>query len=382
MDHYAIVGAGFSGAVLARELVSGHDGCRVTVFDARNHIAGNCHTERDPSTGIMVHRYGPHIFHTSRADVWQYVNRFGEFGPYVNRVKASTSRGVYSLPINLHTINQFFGRTMNPREAEAFLGTIADKSIREPANFEEQALRFIGRDLYEAFFRGYTKKQWGCDPSVLPASILKRLPIRFNYNDSYYDSAYQGIPREGYTEMIRRMLDHPRICVELGTHCARADLLQYAHAFYTGPIDALYDFAEGRLGYRTVVWDTQKTDGDFQGTAVINYTEEQVPHTRVHEHKHFAPWEKHDETLVFTEFSKETAEGDIPYYPKRLAGDLDRFELYRALAAGEERISFLGRLATYRYLDMHVVIGEALDFATAFLRWRNDPSQPKPSLLS
>lgn len=382
MAEYAIVGAGFSGAVLAHELVTAIEDCTVSVFDERHHIGGNCHTERDSSTGIMVHRYGPHIFHTSREDVWKFVNRFAEFGPYVNRVKASTARGIFSLPINLHTINQFFGTRYNPSQAASFLDSIADKSIREPANFEEQALRFIGRELYEAFFFGYTKKQWGCDPKELPASILKRLPIRFNYNDSYYDSTYQGIPKEGYTALIERMLDHPRIEVVLGSSCDRKSLSGYAHAFYTGPIDAFYEYSEGQLGYRTVFWETQKTKGDFQGNAVINYTGLENPFTRIHEHKHFAPWEKHENTLVFTEFSKETSRGDIPYYPKRLEEDLVIFEKYKIRAVNEETVSFLGRLATYRYLDMHMVIGEALDFASAFVRWQRDPSSPRPSLFT
>ena len=380
METFTIAGAGFSGAVLARELVTQIENCRVLVLDERPHIAGNCHTERDPETGIMVHKYGPHIFHTSRKDVWDYVNRFGEFGPFVNRVKACTSKGVFSLPINLQTINQFFGKKFSPKEAQTFLETLGDKTIKEPQSFEEQALRFIGKDLYEAFFYGYTKKQWGCEPSELPASILKRLPVRFNYDDNYYNSTYQGIPLNGYTSVIERILEHQRIEVVLNTRCTRDALLESTHGFYTGPIDAFYDYSEGRLGYRTVFWNTHRDVGDYQGNAVINYTDLSTPHTRVHEHKHFAPWEQHESTLVFTEFSKETENGDIPYYPKRLESDLSKLDRYLAKANSEEKISFLGRLATYRYLDMHVVIGEALDFSSAFVNWLKEPTSIRPKI--
>ena len=202
-----VIGAGFSGAVAARQLAESLP-CQVEVWDERDHIAGNCHTERDTETGVMVHRYGPHIFNTDNERVWDYVRRFGDFRPFTNRVKAVTSRGVFTLPINLLTINQFFGKAFSPSEAERFTSALGDKTITEPANFEEQALKMLGRDLYEAFFEGYTVKQWGCHPRELPASILKRLPVRFNYDDNYYNRRFQGIPAEGYTEIIRRILDH------------------------------------------------------------------------------------------------------------------------------------------------------------------------------
>src|SRR5471030_3253254 len=203
-ENYLVVGAGFSGAVLARELVE-RLGCRVTVIDSRSHVAGNCHTERDAATGVMIHKYGPHIFNTNRPHVWEYVHRFGVLRPFVNRVKASTSRGIFSLPINLHTINQYFGKRLNPTEARAFLESLGDKTIGEPRNFEEQALKFLGRELYETFFHGYTKKQWGCEPRELSASILKRLPVRFNYDEGYYTDSWQGMPVEGYTPLFQRL---------------------------------------------------------------------------------------------------------------------------------------------------------------------------------
>jgi UDP-galactopyranose mutase len=365
-ERVLIVGAGFSGAVLARQLAELAN-VKSLVIDAREHIAGNCHTERDAETNIMVHTFGPHIFHTDRADVWAYVNRFGDFRPFVNRVKATNDRGVFSLPVNLHTINQFFGTSLSPSEAREFIQQKADTTITEPANFEEQALKFIGRELYEAFFYGYTKKQWGCDPTELPAAILSRLPVRFSYDDNYYNSPYQGIPAEGYTEVIARILEHENIEVRLNTRYEPAMAEQFDHVFYTGPLDEYFEHRLGRLSYRTVYWEKKKSEGDFQGVAVMNYPDPKLPYTRIHEHKHFTPWEKHDSTLAFVEYSKETGPDDIPYYPKRLAADKELLASYAELAKAEDKVSFLGRLATYRYMDMHQVIGEALDYAEAWL---------------
>ena len=359
---YLVVGAGFSGAVIARELAT-RTSAQVHVIDARNHIGGNCHTARDESTGVLVHVYGPHIFNTRRQDVWDYVNRFASFGPYINRVKAHTPRGVFSLPINLLTINQFFGKCFSPTEARAHLASLGDASIVEPQNFEEQALKFLGRELYENFFYGYTVKQWGCDPKDLPASILKRLPVRFNYDDSYFDCLYQGIPLKGYTSLIAGILDAPGITVTVGSAFEPAMAKAYDHVIYTGPLDAYFEYCHGRLGYRTVTFDRFEAEGDFQGNAVINYTAAAVPFSRVHEHKHFAPWESHERTVVFREYSKETGPADIPYYPKRLAGDIELLAAYTRLAEQQSGVSFAGRLGTYRYLNMDQVIGESLDFA-------------------
>jgi UDP-galactopyranose mutase len=365
---YFVVGAGFSGAVLARELVERLD-CTVIVVDGRRHAGGNCHTERDTTTGVMVHKYGPHIFNTDNERVWDYVNSHGVFRPFINRVKAVNTKGVFSLPINLHTINQFFCARFSPEEARQFIARQGDASIRDPANFEEQALKFLGKDLYRAFFYGYTKKQWGCEPRELPASILKRLPIRFNYDDNYYNKKWQGIPEQGYTAVIDSILDHPRIEVRLGESWQRSDCFgQFDHIFYTGPLDAYFNHSEGRLGYRTVTFERIDTSvEDYQGNAVINYTELEIPYTRIHEHKHFTPWEKHEQTVAFREYSKETEVGDIPYYPKRLDSDKALLHKYRNLALTSAKTSFLGRLATYRYMDMEKVIGEALEFADEFV---------------
>lgn len=362
--NYLIAGAGFSGAVLARHLVETLD-CKVTLLDERPHPAGNCHTSRDSATNVMVHHYGPHIFHTSREEVWAYLHRFTKFGPYVNRVKATNRQGVFSMPINLHTINQFFGKTFSPNEARAFVASLSDPSIKEPRNFEEQALKMIGRKLYDAFFHGYTCKQWGCDPRELPASILKRLPVRFNYDDNYYHCRHQGIPIDGYTAIVEKIIDHPAISLSLSTRFERGMERDYSHVFYTGPIDGYFGHEEGRLSYRTVTFERIDAEGDYQGVGAMNYTDRDVPHTRIHEHKHFTPWEEHDKTVAFREFSKETEPGDTPYYPKRLTADMKLLETYTRRACTESRTSFLGRLATYRYLDMDGVIAEALQFGAA-----------------
>jgi UDP-galactopyranose mutase len=368
MQHkFLIVGAGFSGAVLANQLAKQLD-CVIDVWDERDHVAGNCHTKRDADTNVMVHEYGPHIFNTDKKEIWDFVNSIVEFKPFINRVKANYKGNIYSLPVNLHTINQFFNKTFGPEEAKAFIESLGDKTITDPQSFEEQALKFLGKDLYHAFFYGYTKKQWGCEPSELPASILKRLPVRFNYNDNYYNNPYQGIPVNGYTELVEKLLDSPKINISLNKKFTYSSelLASYSHIFYTGPIDAFFDYKFGRLGYRTVTFEKHTTDGDYQGNAVINYCDETVPYTRVHEHKHFAPWEEHEKTVYFKEFSKETTADDIPYYPKRLEKDKEMLNAYRAEAEQSSNLSFLGRLATYRYMDMHHVIGEALHFAQSF----------------
>jgi UDP-galactopyranose mutase len=363
-----IVGAGFSGAVIAHQLAE--RGYSIDVFDSRGHVAGNCHTERDPKTGVMVHIYGPHIFHTSNQRVWDYIRQFDEFMPFVNRVKAIAKGRVYSLPINLLTINQFFGKTFSPSEAARYIESIADTSISEPTTFEEQALRFVGRDLYEAFFRGYTLKQWGLQPSELPASILKRLPMRFNYDDNYYPSAFQGMPKRGYTHIVSGMLDHPNIRLHLDTNFDRSMGSAYEHIFYTGPLDAWFGCREGRLGYRTLDFQLERHDGDYQGNPVINYCDAHVPYTRISEHKHFSPWEVHEKTLIYREYSRACDEHDIPYYPIRLVNDKSLLRTYVELANKERGTTFVGRLATYRYLDMHVAIGEALEAADKFIAAR------------
>ncbi len=361
MDKYLVVGAGFSGSVIAERLTSIKD-CEVVIIDERSHIGGNCYTEKDEDTGITIHKYGPHIFNTNNKGVWDYINQFCEMVPFVNRVKTIHNRQVYSMPINLHTINQFFKKDLNPKEAKIYIEDVADKSIIDPKNFEEQALKFIGKDLYYAFFYGYTKKQWGCEPKELPASILKRLPIRFNYDDNYYSSLYQGIPKEGYTAIFEKMLSHPNIEIRLNTKFDNNFKIdKYKHIYYTGSIDAFFNYKYGRLGYRTVYFEKGMESGDYQGNAVINYANEEIPHTRIHEHKHFTTWEQHEKTIYFKEYSKETSPQDEPYYPKRLKEDLDKLELYQKEVEKMVNFTFLGRLATYRYLNMDQVLEEAIE---------------------
>lgn len=365
MKKYLIIGSGFAGSVIAEQLAENNT---IHVIEERKHIGGNCYTEKDSETGVTIHQYGPHIFNTDNEDVWKYIQNFCKMMPFINRVKSVYKGQVYSLPVNLHTINQFFGKCFSPKEAQDFIESLGESEIANPKNFEEQALKFIGKDLYKAFFYGYTKKQWGCEPTNLPASILKRLPVRFNYNDNYYATKFQGIPENGYTEIFEKMLNHQNITVELNRKISaeEIDYSAYDHIFYTGPIDAFFNFKYGKLGYRTVFFEKNYAEGDFQGNAVINYADEETPFTRIHEHKHFTPWEEHEKTVYFKEFSKETEEQDVPYYPKRLKNDMEILEKYVEEKNRLNNITFLGRLATYRYMDMHHVIAEALEIAKKF----------------
>ncbi len=362
---YCIVGAGFSGAVIGRALAeAGH---KVLVIDERKSVAGNCHSERDAETGVMTHLYGPHIFHTADERVWTYVRKFGEWAPYLHRVQAVAGGKVYSLPVNLLTINQFFGTVLGPDAARAFIAEKSQK-IDDPKNFEEQALSMIGPELYQAFFRGYTRKQWGLDPKQLPASILKRLPLRFNYDDSYFAHPHQAMPRNGYTEVVAAILDAPNLELRLGARFE--DLSEtFAHVIYSGPIDRYFNHDYGRLGYRTLDFEVLRGKGDFQGTAVLNYCDEDVPFTRITEHKHFAPWEKHkfDGTICYREFSRFCGPADIPYYPIRQTDEEAMLNKYVERARATKGVSFVGRLGSYRYLDMDVTIAEALAAADTMI---------------
>lgn len=373
-----IGGAGFSGAIIARELAE--NGYDIDVYEPRNHVAGNCYTERDSETNIMLHKHGPHIFHTDNKEVWEYVNRFAHFKPYICRVKSNTGDAVYGLPINLHTINQFFGKTFSPKEAQAFIEEKADSTITDPKSFEEQALKFLGKELYECFFKGYPLKQWGIHPRELPASILKRLPVRFNYDDNYFNHKYQGIPEEGYTPIVDAILDHPNIKVTLGEGISTNSLTGYDHCFYSGPLDSWYDYSLGRLGYRTLKFEKSTHEGDYQGCAVMAYPREDVPFTRITEHKHFTPHEDHDQTVIFHEYSSYCQPGETPYYPIRLVNEKNMLKDYIQHASKEKNVSFIGRLGTYRYLDMDVTIAEALETARKFLELQTTHS-PIPAFF-
>ena len=366
IDSILIVGAGFSGVVIARELAE--KGYKVRIIDQRNHIGGNCYDARDEESQVMVHTYGPHIFHTDNESVWEYLQRFTKMMPYTNRVKAVFKKRVYSLPINLLTINQFFDVCLSPDEAKRLIETKGDQSITDPKTFEEQALRFVGKELYEAFFKGYTIKQWGMQPSELPASILKRLPVRFNYDDNYFNHRYQGMPEQGYTKLIENIAAHPGISIDLNTTYQESMRSNYSHVFYSGPLDAFYDYKFGRLGYRTLDFHKFTYDGDFQGCAVMNYPEQDVPYTRITEHKYFSPWESHEKSVCYKEFSRSCEINDIPYYPIRQIGEMKLLDKYLDVASQEKNITFIGRLGTYRYLDMDVTIAEALNTANLYLK--------------
>jgi UDP-galactopyranose mutase len=363
----AVAGAGLSGAVMARALAEA--GRAVTLFEARDHIAGNCHTFRDGATGILIHRYGPHIFHTDDAGVWDYVNRFARFRPFVNRVKSTVGGRVYALPVNLHTINQIYGLALSPDEARTLIAREA-VPIAEPRNFEEQALAMVGPRLYEAFFRGYTQKQWGCPPTDLPASILRRLPLRFSYDDNYFAHRFQGLPEAGYSAMVAAILDHAGIDVHLSRPFDPARAGDWDHVVWTGPLDGFFGFRLGRLGYRTLDFEEMRATGDAQGCAVMNYGDAAVPWTRITEHKHFAPWEQHEGTVLYREYPRACGPQDTPYYPVRLVAEKSLLAEYVAAAGTAGNVTFAGRLATYRYLDMDVTIREALDCAASLVAAR------------
>jgi len=360
-----IVGAGLSGAIIARELCS--NGFSVDLIEARDYVGGNCHTQRNTQTGVMVHTHGPHIFHTNNINSWNYVNQFAEFMPYTTHVKATVKNRVYSLPINLLTINQFFNKTFSPKEAEDFLASKANKLNHQPVTFEEQALAFLGTELYEAFFKGYPIKQWGLHPRELPASILKRLPVRFNYNDNYFDHQFQGIPKEGYTSMIEKILSHQNLSVSLNTKFDKQMRDGYSHTFFSGPLDEWFDYKLGSLGYRTLKFEHSVHEGDFQGCAVMSYPDENIPYTRITEHKHFAPWESHTNTIISKEYSSLCQVNETPYYPIRLVNEKKLLSDYVSLCEHEKKVSFVGRLGTYRYLDMDVTVSEALAATKKFI---------------
>jgi UDP-galactopyranose mutase len=359
---YLVVGSGLYGSVFAQQATEA--GRSVKVIEKRAHVGGNCYSHAYEDTNIIVHAYGTHIFHTSDAEIWNYVNRFSEFNRYQHRVLTTHRSRVYSMPINLGTINAFYGVNLRPHEVEGFLATKRG-AIANPANLEEKAISLIGRDLYEAFIRGYTRKQWGCDPKLLPASIITRLPVRSSYNDGYFDDLYQGIPVGGYTPIFERMLHG--IPVELNT-----DFLADAEYWrrrarkvvYTGPIDAYFDYEHGRLNWRSIRFETEQvaTD-DFQGTAVMNYADEDVAYTRIHEPRHLHPEGRFPPgvSVVVREYS--LVDNDRPYYPVNFDEDKEKLAKYRALQAREGWTLFGGRLAQYRYYDMHQVIGAALKAA-------------------
>lgn len=366
-----IAGAGLAGATAAR-LLAERD-VSVTVLEARDEVAGNCRDARCPQTGVRVHLYGPHIFHTANEAVWQFVNRFARFIPYHHRVFTTARGQVWSLPVNLLTLSQFRGQAMSPAEARDWLATLTSDDSEPAQNLEARGLQLMGRELYETFFREYTEKQWGRPASSLPAAILNRLPFRFDFSDGYFSHPYQGMPAEGYTQFIKTMLDHPRITVETGTTVTPErgrQLSMRGHLFWTGPLDMWFGHDGGRLSYRTLDFAREVVPGDFQGCAVMNYADADVPWTRVTDHARLSPWEQHEQTVIYREFPREAGPDDELYYPVRLNEGDDVLAQYEERARREKHVTFLGRLGTCRYLDMDATVAQAMDAVQAFFSQR------------
>ncbi|RYY47372.1 MULTISPECIES: UDP-galactopyranose mutase [unclassified Aeromicrobium] len=370
MTDLVVVGAGFFGLTVAERMAE--QGRQVHVIDRRDHIGGNAYSEAEPRTGIEVHRYGAHLFHTSNERVWEYVNRFTAFTPYQHRVYSTYRDEVFPLPINLGTINQFTRSSMTPSEARAWVVEHAARQTGTPANLEEKAISLIGEPLYEAFIKGYTAKQWQTDPTELGADIISRLPVRYTYDNRYFNDTHEGLPVDGYTAWLERMADHPNITVTLDVDfldpasvVSKDATVGQVPVVYTGPVDRYFDDAHGPLSWRTLDFETEVLGvGDFQGTSVMNYADDDVPYTRILEFRHFHPERTHypdDATVIVREFSR-FADGatDEPYYPVNTPADRERLLAYRALMADEPDVHFGGRLGTYQYLDMHMAIGSAL----------------------
>ncbi|MEU3274048.1 UDP-galactopyranose mutase [Saccharomonospora sp. NPDC006951] len=363
-----VVGSGFYGLTIAERAASQLDK-RVLVLERRHHIGGNAYSEEEPETGIEVHNYGAHLFHTSNKRVWDYVNQFTDFTGYQHRVFAKYQGQVYAFPMNLALINQFFGKSHSPDEARALIAEQSSEiDTKSAQNLEEKAVSLIGRPLYEAFVRGYTAKQWQTDPRELAASIITRLPVRYNFNNRYFNDTYEGLPVDGYTAWLKRMADHPNIEVRLNVDYfdIRDRIPEGTPTVYTGPLDRYFEYSEGRLGWRTLDFEQEVVPtGDFQGTSVMNYNDEEVPYTRIHEFRHFHPERDYpaDKTVIVREYSRFAKEDDEPYYPINTPEDREKLERYRELAkaeAKERNVLFGGRLGTYKYLDMHMAIGSAL----------------------
>ncbi|MCU0328916.1 MAG: UDP-galactopyranose mutase [Chitinophagales bacterium] len=362
---YILVGAGFYCSVIA-ERIANDLNKKVLILEKRKHIGGNCYSEIHQETGIEFHKYGTHIFHTANEEVWAYLSRFTKFNGYYHQVLTVYQGKVYQMPINLETINAFYQVNLKPFEVDEFMKKEHEKEFYEdPKNFEEQAINIVGRPLYEAFIKGYTQKQWERDPKTLPASIIKRLPFRKNYTESYFFDPYQGIPKNDFTDIFNKMLDHPNIEVFLETDFFDVwnDIPKDKTIIYSGAIDKLFNFKYGKLEYRTLEFVEEVIDiEDFQGTSVMNYADADIPYTRIHEPKHLHPErEIKGKTLIIKEFSKES-DGTEPYYP--IGGQVNN-ELYNKylteLNHTYPNLIVGGRLGDYKYYDMHHVIEKALN---------------------
>jgi UDP-galactopyranose mutase len=363
-----VVGSGFFGLTVA-ERTATQLGKRVLVLDRRHHIGGNAYSEAEPETGIEVHRYGAHLFHTSNKRVWDYVTQFTEFTDYQHRVFARVKDQVYSFPMNLGMINEFFGKSHTPDEARELIAKqSAEFDTKDAQNLEEKAISLIGRPLYEAFIKGYTFKQWQTEPNELSPAIITRLPVRYTFNNRYFNDTYEGLPVDGYTAWLEKMADHPNIEVRLNTDYfdVRDQIPANTLTVFTGPLDKYFDYSAGELGWRTLDFETEVLPvGDFQGTSVMNYNDQDVPFTRIHEFRHFHPERDYptDKTVIVREYSRFAESGDEPYYPINTDENREKLATYRELAkreAAERKVLFGGRLGTYKYLDMHMAIGSAL----------------------
>ena len=379
-----VVGSGFFGLTVAEQAAS-ELGKRVLVVEKRNHIGGNAYSEKEPETGIEVHKYGAHLFHTSNERVWEYVNRFTSFTDYQHRVFAMHDGTAYQFPMGLGLINQFFGKYYSPDEARKLIEE--QREGRDPAeatNLEERGIALIGKPLYEAFVKHYTAKQWQTDPTELPPEIISRLPVRYTFNNRYFNDKYEGLPVDGYAAWLERMADHELIDVRLDTDWFDIrDEFEGIPVVYTGPLDRYFDYAEGHLGWRTLDFEQEVLDtGDFQGTSVMNYNDADVPYTRIHEFRHFHPERTEyptDKTVIVKEYSRFATDDDEVYYPINTPEDRAKLLKYRELAAEESRkngVLFGGRLGTYQYLDMHMAIGAALSLFDNHLRPHFENGEP------
>ena len=361
-----IVGAGFFGSVIA-DVASREFGLTSTIIESRSHIGGNAYSYAEPSTGIEVHKYGSHLFHTSNERVISWVSSFVELNDYVHRVFTTHKNQVFSMPVNLHTMSQFFGSSLNPASARELIESKRTRLSGRAQNLYEKGISSIGPELFEAFFGGYTAKQWQQDPRELPAEVISRLPVRFSFDSRYFSESFQGVPVGGYGEWFERILDNPQIStfLDLDFFDVRRLITDSGKTVvYSGPIDRYFDYSEGRLGWRTVdfEWETLESTNDYQGCSVMNFADRDVAHTRIHEFRHLHPEADYGEgTVIAREYSRQAQNSDEPYYPINTNDDRQMLARYRERAANEDRVVFGGRLGSYQYLDMHMAIASALN---------------------
>ncbi len=360
-----VVGTGMFGLTIA-ERVAEELGKNVVMIERRSHLGGNAYSEVEPTTGIEIHRYGAHLFHTSNERVWRYVNQFTSFTGYRHFVQTVSGGKVYPMPITLSTMSSFFGRHLTPTEARALVSEqAAELAGRTPANLEEKAISLIGRPLYEAFIKGYTEKQWQTDPKLLPSGVISRLPVRYTFDNRYFNDTWEGLPVEGYTRWLEAMATHPRISVHLDVDYfkVRDEIPAGMPVVYTGPLDRYFGYKHGELGWRTLDFEQEIVDvPDFQGAPVVNYADTDVPYTRIHEFRHFHPERDYQtsSTLIMREYSRRATSADEPYYPINTEQDREVLQRYREAMRSESDVYFGGRLGTYQYLDMHMAIASAL----------------------